>query len=171
MTDIVNFAEDTDVISTYPKYLKFSWAKHFLQEAIHWSKRSHDIHTQCGCVLVSIDNTIVSAGYNGFIRGIDDSSLPRSRPEKYPYMIHAEANAIYNAVRQGKSTLDCTAYITAKPCVACLQSMWQSGINRIIFTDHSHPKMVSDQENIFKHLETLMFDGMSIIFIKKHLIQ
>ena len=55
-------------------------------------------------------------------------------------MIHAEANAIYNCAREGKSTLGATAYITAPPCTTCLQMLWQCGINEILFSDLSQPK-------------------------------
>ena len=98
------------------------WDNKFLLEAIFWSRSSHDKQTQCGCVLVK-DKTILSSGYNGFIRGVDDDSLPRYRPEKHPYMIHAEANAVYNCTRLGKSTLDATCYITGIPCLNCLQCL------------------------------------------------
>ena len=88
------------------------WDNMFFSEAVLWSRRSHDSQTQCGCVLVK-NKTVIATGYNGFMREIDDSSLPSTRPEKYPFMIHAEANAVYNCAREGKSTLGCRAYITA----------------------------------------------------------
>lgn len=126
------------------------WDYSYLINAVYWSHRSHDAQTKCGCILVASDRTPISFGYNGFIRDIDDTDLPRTRPEKYPYMIHAEMNALLNALRQGKSTLGATSYISGKPCVHCLQCMWQAGISRIVFTDFSMPKMVEDQDNIFK---------------------
>ena len=55
-------------------------------------------------------------------------------------MIHAEANAIYNCAREGKSTLGATAYITAAPCTSCLQMLWQCGVKKIFFSDLSQPK-------------------------------
>ena len=116
-----------------------SWDASFLLSAALWSKRSHDQETQCGCVLVK-DKRIISTGYNGFISGIDDSVLPRTRPEKYPFMIHAEANAIYNAAKNGVSTIDSTCYVTAVPCLSCLQMLNQCGIKEIVFSDISNPK-------------------------------
>lgn len=116
------------------------WDKMFFREAALWRQNSHDVQTQCGCVLVK-DKTSISTGYNGFVRDINDDILPRERPKKYPFMIHAEANAIYNAVRLGRSTLGATAYVTAAPCIACLQMLYQCGIKEIKFTDISNIKM------------------------------
>jgi dCMP deaminase len=116
------------------------WDNIFLHEATLWSRMSHDLQTKCGCVLVK-DKTVLSTGYNGFMRDIDDTILPRTRPAKYPFMIHAEANAIYNSVRIGRCTDGATAYITAPPCTGCLQMLYQCGIEKIIFSDISQPKM------------------------------
>ncbi len=121
------------------QYEPTEWDNIFFSEAVLWSRRSHDSETQCGCVLVK-NKTCIATGYNGFMRDIDDSSLPDKRPEKYPYMIHAEANAIYNCAREGKSTLGATAYITAAPCTSCLQMLWQCGVKKIFFSDLSQPK-------------------------------
>ena len=87
------------------------------------------------------DQRIISTGYNGFISGIDDSVLPRKRPDKYPFMIHAEANAVYNAAKNGVSTVDSECYVTAVPCLSCVQMLHQCGITKVIFSDISLPKM------------------------------
>lgn len=121
------------------------WDHTFLREAILWADRSHDADTQCGCVLVR-DKTPLSVGYNGFIRDIDDTVLPNIRPYKYPFMLHAEWNAILNCARQGKSTLEATAYVTTKPCFICFQSLWQAGITRIVYTDYSMSKNYNHDE-------------------------
>lgn len=129
---------------------KLNWDHSYLIDALYWSKRSHDIHTQCGCVLVAPDHTPLSFGYNGHIRNITEGLLPLNRPndvdelDKYPFMIHAEINAILNCARQGKSTLNATAYITGRPCVSCLQYLWQAGICRIVYSDFNSPKMFND---------------------------
>jgi deoxycytidylate deaminase len=139
------------------------WDNKFLLEALFWSRSSHDAQTQCGCVLVK-DKTPLSSGYNGFIRDVDDSALPRHRPDKYPYMIHAEQNAIYNCTRLGRSTLGATAYITALPCGDCLQALHQCGIVEIIFTDLSAPKNLIGSHNyatIFK----MVSEDMTISYV------
>jgi len=136
-----------------------SWDKLFLEMAVLVSRRSHDAQTQCGCVLVNSDKEIVSTGYNGFIRDIDDSVLPNLRPDKYIWCLHAEHNAILNCSRQGKSTLGLTAYITGEPCLNCYQYMWQAGIRKILYSKISDPKMLDNAEyrrnvEIFKSLTT-----------------
>jgi dCMP deaminase len=141
------------------------WDNIFFQEATLWSRRSHDIQTQCGCVLVK-DKTAISSGYNGFIRDIDDSDLPNTRPEKYSFMIHAEANAIYNSVRIGRSTLGASAYITAVPCLDCLQMLYQCGIQKIFYSDISNPKMCTSSAKYLKICEKID-KKMDIIFISK----
>ena len=142
-----------------------SWDAIFMQEATLWSRRSHDIQTQCGCVIVK-DKTVISTGYNGLIRDIDDLCLPNTRPQKYPFMIHAEANAIYNAVRLGRSTLDSTIYITAPPCLGCLQMLYQCGIKSVIYSDISEPKMVIYNDNYTKMID-MISQKMSFRYLPK----
>lgn len=122
-----------------------SWDCYYLIDALYWSSKSHDPQTKCGAVIVAPDNTPLSHGYNGFIRGADDS-LPNTRPNKYPFMIHAEHNALLNCLRNGKSTLGATVYVTASPCLSCWQFMWQAGIVRVVYSNISTPKMVQNQE-------------------------
>ena len=129
---------------------------------------SHDSETRCGCVLVK-DKTAISTGYNGFIRDIDDSILPRTRPDKYPFMIHAEANAIYNSVRLGRQTLNSTAYITGPPCLQCLQMLYQCGIIEIKFSNISNIKMEIYSKEYLKVVD-LIGDKITMSFIDKALI-
>lgn len=116
------------------KIEKIPWDHTFLLEALSWSKRSHDAQTQHGCVIVK-DKRILSTGYNGFIRDIDDTMLPNLRPYKYDFFIHAEQNAILNCTKHGVSTDGSTVYVTAHPCVTCFQMLWQAGIARIVYSN------------------------------------
>lgn len=141
------------------------WDDIFFSTAVIWSRMSHDSETQCGCVLVK-DSTIISTGYNGFIRGIDDSVLPRTRPDKYPFMIHSEQNAIYNCSRLGKSTLGSTAYITGPPCINCLQALYQAGIAVIYFSDISNPKVTFANPEYMKIIDMIK-EKIEISFVPK----
>ncbi len=97
------------------------------------AKRSHDIETQVGAVLVNNKTgAVLATGYNGFVRGADDKVLPNKRPEKYPYMMHAEQNIIANCARHGISMEDCMVVCTLTPCVSCMRMLWQCGITRVI---------------------------------------
>lgn len=140
-----------------------NWDQHYLHLAQETAKRSHDSQTQHGCILVNNDHEIITTGYNGFIRDIDDSILPNKRPDKYPFMIHAEHNAVLNAARQGRSTLGATAYITGEPCTQCLQILWQAGIHTIkCGTKQSHMQQNDEVDKVRKKLLKLMV-GLKII--------
>lgn len=144
-----------------------SWNTMFLYSALHWSKRSHDIHTKHGCVFVK-DKTIISHGYNGFIRDIPNNVLPLTRPEKDPFMIHAEQNAIFNCARNGISCQNATAYITGKPCLMCLQNMYQAGITRIVYSDLVVSDRVEDDDYQKKwNLIVTLIKDVDIVFIGK----
>uniref|UniRef100_A0A6M3LDS0 Putative CMP/dCMP deaminase zinc-binding n=1 Tax=viral metagenome TaxID=1070528 RepID=A0A6M3LDS0_9ZZZZ len=122
-----------------------SWKDLMMGLAYFVSTRSHDAQTQCGAVLCNQDNEIISTGYNGFIRGVDDNVLPNLRPDKYEYMIHSEHNAILNCARQGKSTKDTTIYVTGMPCLQCLQYIWQAGIKKVIHCNQQTNMQQSDE--------------------------
>lgn len=100
------------------------------------SADSPDAETKVGYVLVHGDTgAIIATGFNGFIRGAKDAALPKTRPAKYPYMVHSEANLICNAVRHGIKTDGCYLVGTLSPCINCLRLIYQSGISTIVFRD------------------------------------
>lgn len=114
--------------------LKKLEALHRRAEAI--ASQSHDIHTQVAALLINPKTLSVSAdGYNGFVRGAADDKLPTVRPDKYDYMVHAEANLLCNAVRNGVKTDDCLVYTTVSPCKQCLRLLWQAGIREFYFKE------------------------------------
>src|SRR5581483_6694677 len=96
-------------------------------------QRSHDAETKVGAVLVNNSSgAIIATGYNGFARGVDDTALPTTRPEKYKYIIHAEENLVANCASNGISMRDSTLVCTLSPCVKCMRLLWQCGITRVI---------------------------------------
>lgn len=101
------------------------------KEISEWSK---DPSTKVGAVVVGNKGQIVSQGYNGFPRGFKDSIERYSdRQIKYKYIIHAEANAIYNALYNGASVENCTIYVHGlPPCLECAKAIVQSGIKRVV---------------------------------------
>ena len=116
-----------------------SWVDVYMQMAFTVSKRSPDAQTQCGCVITTKNNRIVSCGYNGYPRDIDYSNLPDTRPDKYPWMFHAERNAVLNCPTQPKG---CSAYVSCPPCRECLMEMWQAGIDTLYVADVEDVKML-----------------------------
>lgn len=109
--------------------------KNYFKQAYVIAENSHDIHTKVGCLLINKNNQIVASGYNGFCRGVDDSSIPTTKPEKYDYIVHAEQNAIYQCSTLPTTTKDCIAVCTLSPCINCLRALWQVGITTIYFKD------------------------------------
>lgn len=92
------------------------------------SKRSPDAQTKHGCVITTPDFRVLSTGYNGFPRDMDYSLLPNTRPDKYPWMMHAERNAL--AWCQNRP-VDCIAFITGESCFGCITALWQHGISHV----------------------------------------
>jgi len=94
---------------------------------------SHDSETKVGSILLDQNTmTIISTGYNGFVRKAPDDKLPTTRPDKYKYMMHSEENLLTNCLRNGISTNNCIVVCTLTPCSRCMRLLWQSGITKVI---------------------------------------
>jgi dCMP deaminase len=109
------------------------WHNRYFKLAREISTWSKDPSTCIGAVIVGDKGQIISQGYNGFPRGIDDSQERyNDRPLKYKYVVHAEANAIYNAIHNGASTNGASIYISGLPvCHDCAKAIIQSGIKEV----------------------------------------
>lgn len=114
-----------------------NWDEYFMGVAILASQRSKDPSTQVGACIVNDDNKIMSVGYNGFPRGCSDDEFPwdregdRNSSTKYPYVCHAELNAILNS--GGNSLKDCRIYVALFPCNECAKAIIQCGIKEVIY--------------------------------------
>lgn len=125
-----------------------SWTDYFLGLAKVVSQRSHDIHTQHGCVITDRQNRILGVGYNGFARGLDDNQLPTSRPEKYRWMIHAERNALANCIVRPDNGV---AYVTGQCCNDCAMALWQEGVTKLVMANaHGTHKFDENEKKIFE---------------------
>lgn len=125
---------------------KISWWMHIAETT---AKKSHDAETKVGAILINTKTgAILASGYNGFVRGAPDDSLPNNRPDKYDYMIHAEQNLICNCARHGISMNDCIVVCTMSPCARCMRYLWQCGITTIIckelYKDIHHIESMKD---------------------------
>ena len=107
--------------------------KVYMKMAHAIKKLSPDAETQVGAIMLSSEGRIVASSFNGFIRGADDSSLPKTRPGKYTYIQHAERNLLYNCAYEGVRTKDTTIICTLSPCLECLRACYQSGVKTIYF--------------------------------------
>lgn len=137
------------------------WTNYFLGLAKVVSQRSHDIHTQHGCVIVDSHNRILGVGYNGFPRNLDDSKLPTTRPEKYDWMVHAERNALSNCVVRPDQA---TAYVTGQCCNDCIKALWQEGVTSVVMMNsHGTHKFDDNQQKLFDTF--IQLSGMKIKYI------
>lgn len=110
------------------------WDARFMRLAEEISTWSKDPSTKIGAVIVNDDRRILATGYNGFPRGIDDSEQRlNNKEEKYPRIIHAELNALMNALYNGVSVKGATLYVYGLPvCSDCTKSVIQAGIKRVV---------------------------------------
>ena len=135
------------------------WDEYFLKIARVVATKSKDPHTQCGSVIVDRNKSIISTGYNSYVRGMKDHihtvelgvfiepiSVNRiERPEKYYWIEHAERNAIYNAASKGISIESLTMYNTTPiPCTGCMRGIINSGIKTIFVSDQDWPEWRED---------------------------
>lgn len=111
--------------------MSIKWDRRFMNLAHEVATWSKDPSTQCGAVIVDANRRVVATGYNGFPRGVDDNPTRyNDRDEKYRYVVHAEANAILNAVASVKGG---TLYVNPmQPCQECAKLVIQSGIKRVV---------------------------------------
>ena len=112
-----------------------SWDEYFMSVALLSSLRSKDPRTKVGSCIVNARQHIVGVGYNGFPVGISDEVFPWERDgdfleTKYPYVVHAEQNAILNA---NHTVYDCRMYTTNFPCHECTKYIIQAGIKEVIY--------------------------------------
>ena len=111
-----------------------SWDEYFMGIAMLAAKRSKDPSTQVGACIVSPDNIIISTGYNGMPKGCSDDEFPWDREgeeTKYPYVVHAELNAILNA--NGRDLRDSRIFVALFPCNECAKAIIQSGVKEVIY--------------------------------------
>lgn len=111
-----------------------SWDEYFMGLAHLSAMRSKDPNTQVGACIVDNDKKVVSIGYNGMPKGLDEK-FPWEREggfldSKYAFVVHAELNAILNSPRTVK---DCTVYVSLFPCNECAKAIAQSGIRKVVY--------------------------------------
>lgn len=120
------------------EFNNISWDEYFMSIAILSSMRSKDPHTKVGACIVSKEHKVLSLGYNGMPTGIDDREIPWLSHQdsddflstKYPYVCHAELNAILNSNHDLQGSI---VYVTLFPCNECTKAIIQAGIRKIIY--------------------------------------
>ena len=121
-----------------------SWDEYFMGIALLAARRSKDPNTQVGACIVSKDNIILSTGYNGMPKGCSDDEYSWERvgeQTKYPYVVHAELNAILNAY--GRSLQGSRLYVALFPCNECAKAIIQSGVREIFYLSDKYADSMS----------------------------
>jgi dCMP deaminase len=106
--------------------------------AEHAATKSKDRSTKVGAVIVGTSHNVLSIGFNGFPRGVnDDVDSRHERPIKYMFTEHAERNAVYNAARHGIRLEGATLYLNGGglPCADCARAVIQAGIVEVVSMD------------------------------------
>ena len=113
---------------------RVSWDEYFMNIARVVATRATCDRKHVGAVLVR-DKTILSTGYNGSIRGLPHCSESGHMMEDGHCVrtVHAEANAIIQAAKNGVAIEGATIYTTASPCWPCFKVIANSGCTRIVF--------------------------------------
>lgn len=122
-----------------------SWDEYFMGVAFLSGMRSKDPSTQVGACIIDKEKKIIGMGYNGFPLGSSDDEMPWGKTgdfldTKYPYVVHAELNAILNSI---KSLKESTIYVTHFPCNECAKAIVQSGIKKVIYFSDKHKNLES----------------------------
>ena len=114
------------------------------------AKRSKDPNCQVGAVIVSSDDRILSVGYNGLPNGCSDDEFPWIKDAaseldtKYPYVCHAELNAILNFKGDSRELKGSTLYVTIYPCNECAKAIIQAGISKVVYIKNGQPDSVAN---------------------------
>ena len=104
----------------------------YLRMSLIWSENSYCVRRKVGALIVR-DNMIISDGFNGTPSGFPN--VCEENNVTYPYVLHAEANAITKVARSNNSSEGSTLYVTASPCMECSKLIIQAGIKRVVFSD------------------------------------
>ncbi len=107
--------------------------KRYMRMALIWAENSYCKRRQVGALIVK-DKMIISDGYNGTPMGFDNV-CENEDGKTYPYVLHAEANAITKVAKSNYSSDGATMYVTSSPCIECAKLIIQSGIRRVVYAE------------------------------------
>lgn len=137
------------------------WHRRFFELAQHVAEWSKDPSTQVGACVVNDRKQVLSLGFNGFPRGVEDNiSRLMNRDMKYKFVSHAERNALDNAFVDIEGA---TMYSTLFPCNECAKGIIQKGIKTVVTT---HPDLDRTHNNLEESLQMFNEAGVKIIFVE-----
>ena len=143
--------------------LKDKWIRRYSDLAKVMASYSKDRSTGVGAIIFDLETKeLVSTGYNGFPRNVDDDIDERhERPQKYLWTEHAERNALYNALRNGANVAGKGMMCTMFPCADCARGIIQSGI-KILYTPLPDSARWNDSHKVARDM--LSESGVFIIY-------
>lgn len=136
------------------------WDRRMLEMAYQISTWSKDPSTKVGAVITDKDYRVISVGYNGLPKAVEDKEERLNNRElKYKIIVHAERNAMLFA----KCPLDyCTLFtVPFMPCATCASMVIQAGIKRVVAPYNENPRWVED----FKLTEELFTEAGVQLFL------
>lgn len=145
--------EDRGIGIEVAQNYSYKWDKRFMEMAQLISTWSKDPSSKIGAVAVNDERRILATGYNGFPKGIADTEERlNDKDEKYPRIIHAEMNALMNALYSGVSLKDSTLYVYGLPvCPSCTKCVIQAGVKRVVIpsakTDKGNWQQVWEEQS------------------------
>lgn len=131
--------------------------RRYLRMAQIWAENSYCKRRQVGALVVK-DKMIISDGYNGTPSGFENVCEDETNTT-YPYVLHAEANAITKLARSNNNSDGATLYVTASPCIECAKLIIQAGIKRVIY---------GEEYRLSDGLDLMRKAGIEIVFIDKN---
>jgi len=142
-----------------------TWDEYFMGLAHLSALRSKDPNTQVGACIVNAENKVVGIGYNGLPRGCSDDEFPwenkgENLETKYPFVVHAELNAILNSEAPLKG---CSIYVSLFPCNECAKAIIQCGIAKIVYEDDKY----ADTDGVIASKKMLTASGVEFVQLKQ----
>ena len=108
--------------------------RRYIKMALIWAENSYCKRRKVGVLIVK-EKMIISDGYNGTPAGFENICEDEDN-HTFPYVLHAEANAITKVARSNNSSEGATLYVTSSPCIECAKLIIQAGIRRVVFSEH-----------------------------------
>lgn len=122
-----------------------TWNEYFMAIAEQVATRSTCDRKHVGAVIVR-DKTILSTGYNGSLRGsphCDDAGHDLEN-DHCVRTVHAEANAVAQAAKNGVAINDSDIYVTASPCLTCFKLVANAGIKTVFYKEFYRDHRITD---------------------------
>jgi deoxycytidylate deaminase len=157
-----NQAERDEIVGNMQKV---DWDSFWMWRGFALACQSPDAQTKQFVEFVDTkSHRVILEGFNGFPAGVDDTRLPRRRPEKYDFMVHCEANAFKWILHVAGVFDDVTVYISTPPCETCLRNYLvcvpNFHVRRIVYWEHRDMPGTQAILDLFKDdVKVEQFDG------------